>query len=74
MASTILQDKHGWFWRDERDGTATSLSDPNPDLRVRYPFDVIKRPVVLVQDGQPTGFGDPLAERVALHCVDKGVW
>ena len=74
MATTILQDKWGWFWRDEGDGTATSLSDPDTALRVPHPIHHVQRPVVIVQDGRPTGHGDPLAERIALHCIDKGVW
>lgn len=68
--STILQDKWGWFWRDEGDGNVMSLSDDQGPV----PRSTIASPVVLIQDGEPTGLGDALATRVALHCVRTGVW
>lgn len=70
MASTILQDKWGYFWRADEAGFATSLSDDQGRLPVR----ALDEPVMLIDRGKPTGFGDVLATRVALHCVNKGLW
>lgn len=68
--TTILQDKWGYFWRDEGDGNVASLSDDQGTI----PRTTLASPIVIVQDGQPTGNGDRLATRVALHCVKTGLW
>lgn len=69
--ATILQDKWGYFWRvTEAHKRACSLSDDRGEVNVSE----IDEPIAIVQDGQPTGHGDRLATRVALHMVNAGKW
>lgn len=58
----IVQDRFGWFFRINADGTADQLSASGV-----VPTADIAAPVALVHaDGTATGSGDPLAARVAV--------
>jgi hypothetical protein len=62
MTGDIAQDRYGWFFHDNGDGTYDNLSgdgEPHGDL------------TVLVRDGEPTGDGDPLATRVAVMMAKR---
>jgi len=78
MYGDITQDHvGGWFYRDNGDGTFKSLSDGrrngettgSPWTYRTVTRDTLRRPVVLIRNGQPTGHGDPTATKVAavLH-------
>lgn len=68
--ATIWQDRWGHFWRYNGDGSATSMTTEET-----WDHDDVPAPyVVIIQDGQPTGRGDVLATRVALHMVTTGLW
>lgn len=74
MRGDIVQNKAGWFFRDNGDGTFDSLSqttstyDPaNRTNTLASPtVTVVDQPVVLVRNGAVTGEGDRLAVRVAV--------
>lgn len=69
MTGDIIQDQHGgWFYRDNGDGTADSLSDVGGEAPATAPKVTLvdlRQPVLLVRNGRPTGDGDPVASRVA---------
>lgn len=67
--ATILQDKWGYFWRVDGQA-ATSLSDDQGTV----PLSTLASPVAIIKDGQPTGDGDKLATRIALHMATTGKW
>ncbi len=70
MRGDIIQDTQGgWFYRDNGDGTADSLSDvggATPASATKVSLTELTTPVTLVREGQPTGTGDRLAARVAV--------
>ena len=61
MRGDIIQDQaNGWFYHDNGDGTGDNLSEEGPAT-----LSTLKRPLVLVRNGQPTGQGDRVAVKVA---------
>jgi hypothetical protein len=67
MIGDIIQDRTGWFFRDNGD-SLDSLSDvggETPATALKVAITDLRQPVVLVRNGQATGDGDPLATRVA---------
>jgi hypothetical protein len=69
MLGDIIQDQaNGWFYRDNGDGTYDDLSETNiPDSAPppRVNPNRVRKPILLVRDGKPTGDGDPMMTRVA---------
>jgi hypothetical protein len=63
MIGDILQDRYGWFFRDNGDGSADDLSGPRGGT---VPTADIDTPVVLVRNGAPVPTSNLMASRVAV--------
>ena len=67
MYGGILQDRWGWFFRNNGDGTFDSFGEADHPVKVT----TIERPVVVFSNGVVTGRGDPLASRVAALLASR---
>ena len=73
MLGDMIQDRWGWHFRDNGDGSADSLSAPRGDNDPvpLVPVAEIEAPVVLLRNGEPTGDGADLSTRLALFLHRK---
>lgn len=68
MTGDIIQDRYGWFYRDNGNGTADNLSAKQGGT---IQTGTILQPTVLVRDDTATGNGDRLASGIALMLAKR---